>query len=174
MLKDVFIGNGLPGQKEAITSVLFGGSWLLLSVILFLHAMLRPKMGILGRKFYYKKEWYSCDQIWEIRITRLSRIILYMEGKRFASYSWDESNAEKLIAWARKCGVSVRDDRNPIGNHGGEDVFFLRDLFTKDLFGKTIRRSTKAARMYPHRSGVHRRRNSRAKSRTISSEAIPS
>lgn len=136
MLKDVFIGNGLPEQKEAITSVLFGGSWLLLSVILFLHAMLRPKMGILGRNFYYKKMWYSCDQIWEIRITRLSRIILYMEGKRFASYSWDESNAEKLIAWARKCGVSVRDDRNPIGNNGGEDVFFLRDLFTKDLFGK--------------------------------------
>lgn len=136
ILKDVYIGNGLPDQKETVTAILFCGSWLLLSVILFLHAWLRPKLGVLGENFYYKKMWYSSDQIWEIRITRLSRIIIYMEGKRFASYSWDESNAEKLIAWALKCGVSVRDDRYPIGNKGGEDVFFLRDLFTKDLFGK--------------------------------------
>ena len=73
--------------------------------------LLRPKIGVSGREFYYRKVWHDAHEIEELHITRSGRVQIILQRKKLCSYAWDEENTELLIAWARKCGVQVRDDR---------------------------------------------------------------
>lgn len=140
-LEDYYVMDQLPDKTQAIIMAAFIGFWLLLSAGLLLYTFLRPPMGVVGKDFYYKKLWYSCDQIFEIRITPMSRILIYVDNKRLASYSWNETNAEKLIAWARKCGVSVKDDRIAFSTERIENSILFRDLFEK----KPVKRAVSVA-----------------------------
>ena len=91
---------------------LFGA---VLSIILLIVTCLHPQLGVQGKSFYYRKKWYACEEIWEIRITGMSRLQIFTSDRMLASFPLAANGAETFIRWANKNGVSVRDDRAETG-----------------------------------------------------------
>lgn len=113
--KDWYVNGEMPPLTQYLFPIgitLFGA---VLSIILLIATILHPQLGVQGKSFYYRKKWYACEEIWEIRITGMSRIQIFTSDRMLASFPLAANGAETFIRWANKYGVSVRDDRAGIG-----------------------------------------------------------
>ena len=86
-----------------------------LLIALLTVAVLYPQLSVLGKSFYYRKKWYTFEEIRDIRITGLGRIQIFTSDRMLASFPLNANGAETFIRWARKYGILIRDDRAGIG-----------------------------------------------------------
>ncbi|MCQ2408594.1 MAG: hypothetical protein MJ065_08755 [Oscillospiraceae bacterium] len=109
--EDWYVNGTMPPLLQYLFPIVLVLCGAVLCIILLVSTCLHPKLGVQGKSFYHRKKWYTCEEIWEIRISRMSRIQIFTSDKMLASFPWAAHNADTFIAWAKKYGVSVRDER---------------------------------------------------------------
>ena len=93
---------------------------LLLMALLCLYMWFRQsgggKIRVNGKSLSYNGNLYSADEINLVKCDWLGNVCVYSGGKKVASVSWEEENAELIIAWSRKCGIHTDCDHTALNN----------------------------------------------------------
>lgn len=112
IIKDVYITEKKPDFIELIFPITLILCTALVCGALIVYSFTNAQFAVQGEEFFYRKKWYKASQIWEMRIAPMGQITVYVEGKKLVTYGLLDNNSEKLIAWARKAGVQIQDQRS--------------------------------------------------------------
>lgn len=112
IIKDTYIMGKEPDLAELAVPIGIILMTALLCGALVIYSFVRPQLAVQGREFFFGKNWYKAEQVWEMHIARQGQITVSVEGKKLVTYGLLDNNSEKLIAWARKCDVPIIDERS--------------------------------------------------------------
>ena len=114
----LWIRRRIAGRSNSFGVVIF--FLLLLGAIYMLVLWLKQRSGgkirVTGKALSCRGNFYSADEISLVKCNWLGNVCVYVGGKKIASVSWDEENAELIIAWSRKCGISTDCDHTAFMN----------------------------------------------------------
>lgn len=111
LLEHLFVHNVRDTSWDATITRIAIIVLISICVLLTVYQLIRPKMHVRGTGFTCRGELCGFSEIDKLHITAGNSVQVYVNGKKLVSYSWYETNAEKLIAWARKCSVRIEDER---------------------------------------------------------------
>jgi hypothetical protein len=71
----------------------------------------KARISVKQKTLYYKNKSYDAKEISHIILKAMGGIQVFSKGKIVAKASQADDNAEKLIAWAKKCRINMIDRR---------------------------------------------------------------
>ena len=75
--------------------------------IVWLKQKFGGKIHVIGKTLAYNGNMYSAEELNLVKCNAFGTVCVYADGKKVASVSYDEENAELIMAWAQKCGIHV-------------------------------------------------------------------
>ncbi len=115
--RSVGIGSGKAGPMLALIAVMAAA----ILLMIFFDSK-KARLSVEGKIIYYKDKAFRAKDISLVKIDKAGYIKIFSGNDIVLKASYADENSEKLIAWAKKCGIALSDERTPFEELYGEPL----------------------------------------------------